>query len=158
MARILRKIEMMKRTSIIFAMLVSLSVWAEDSIVVVSRLNIMESMSRVEVIQDASVATMLEATMSGKEEWIEVDGYRVQIYSSNRQQTAKSEALELEDRLKEKVSQTIYVQYLPPFWKVRIGDFREYEEAKEYKKEFVQQFPEMIGDTYIVRDKIKVLQ
>ena len=139
-------------------MLVSLSVWAEDSIVVVSRLNIMESMSRVEVIQDASVATMLEATMSGKEEWIEVDGYRVQIYSSNRQQTAKSEALELEDRLKEKVSQTIYVQYLPPFWKVRIGDFREYEEAKEYKKEFVQQFPEMIGDTYIVRDKIKVLQ
>lgn len=158
MARILRKIEMMKRTSIIFAMLVSLSVWAEDSIVVVSRLNIMESMPRVEVIQDASVATMLEATMSGKEEWIEVDGYRVQIYSSNRQQTAKSEALELEDRLKEKVSQTIYVQYLPPFWKVRIGDFREYEEAKEYKKEFVQQFPEMIGDTYIVRDKIKVLQ
>ena len=139
-------------------MLVSLSVWAEDSIVVASRLNIMESMSRVEVIQDASVATMLEATMSGKEEWIEVDGYRVQIYSSNRQQTAKSEALELEDRLKEKVSQTIYVQYLPPFWKVRIGDFREYEEAKEYKKEFVQQFPEMIGDTYIVRDKIKVLQ
>ena len=139
-------------------MLVSLSIWAEDSIVVVSRLNIMESMPRVEVIQDASVATMLEATMSGKEEWIEVDGYRVQIYSSNRQQTAKSEALELEDRLKEKVSQTIYVQYLPPFWKVRIGDFREYEEAKEYKKEFVQQFPEMIGDTYIVRDKIKVLQ
>ena len=158
MARILKKIEMMKRTSIIFAMLVSLSVWAEDSIVVVSRLNIMESMPRVEVIQDASVATMLEATMSGKEEWIEVDGYRVQIYSSNRQQTAKAEALELEAKLKEKIGQTIYVQYLPPFWKVRIGDFREYEEAKEYKKEFVQQFPEMIGDTYIVRDKIKVLQ
>ena len=132
--------------------------WADDSIVVVQRLNILESMPRVEVVQEAPVAAMLEATMSGKEEWIEVDGYRVQIYSSNRQQTAKSEALELEDRLKEKVSQTIYVQYLPPFWKVRLGDFREYEEAKEYKKEFVQQFPDLIGDTYIVRDKIKVLQ
>ena len=148
----------MKKISIIFALFVSLSIGAEDSIAVVSRLNIMESMPRVEVIQDASVATMLEATMSGKEEWIEVDGYRVQIYSSNRQQTAKAEALELEAQLKEKVSQTIYVQYLPPFWKVRLGDFREYEEAKEYKKEFVQQFPAMIGDTYIVRDKIKVLQ
>ena len=148
----------MKKISIIFALFVSLSIGAEDSIVVVSRLNIMESMPRVEVIQDASVATMLEATMSGKEEWIEVDGYRVQIYSSNRQQTAKAEALELEAQLREKVSQTIYVQYLPPFWKVRLGDFREYEEAKEYKKEFVQQFPAMIGDTYIVRDKIKVLQ
>lgn len=148
----------MKRISIIFALLVSLSVWADDSIVVLSRLNIMESMPRVEVIQDASVAAMLEATMSGKEEWVEIDGYRVQIYSSNRQQTAKAEALELETKLKDKVSQTVYVQYLPPFWKVRLGDFRAYEEAKEYKKEFVQQFPEMIGDTYIVRDKIKVLQ
>ena len=148
----------MKRISIIFALLVSLSVWADDSIVVVSRLNIMESMPRVEVIQDVSVAAMLEATMSGKEEWVEIDGYRVQIYSSNRQQTAKAEALELETKLKDKVSQTVYVQYLPPFWKVRLGDFRAYEEAKEYKKEFVQQFPEMIGDTYIVRDKIKVLQ
>ena len=148
----------MKKLSIICALFISLSVWAEDSIVVVQRLNILESMPRVEVVQDASVAAMLEVTMSGKEEWIEVDGYRVQIYSSNRQQTAKSEALELEDRLKEKVGQTIYVQYLPPFWKVRLGDFREYEEAKEYKKEFVQQFPDLIGDTYIVRDKIKVLQ
>ena len=146
----------MKKASIIFALFVSLSVWADDSIVVVPRMNILESMSRVEVIQDASVAAMLEATMSGKEEWVEVDGYRVQIYSSNRQQTAKSEALELETRLKEKVNQTVYVQYLPPFWKVRLGDFREYEEAKEYKKEFVQLFPELIGDTYIVRDKIKV--
>ena len=133
-------------------------IWADDSIAVVSRLNILESMPHVEVIQDASVAAMLEATMSGKEEWVEIDGYRVQIYSSNRQQTAKSEALELETRLKEKVSQTVYVQYLPPFWKVRLGDFREYEEAKEYKKEFVQLFPDLIGDTYIVRDKIKVLQ
>ena len=149
---------MMKVKSIICALLVSLSVWAEDSIDVAPRLNILESMPRVEVVQDAPVAAMLEATMSGKEEWIEIDGYRVQIYSSNRQQTAKSEALELEDRLKEKVGQTIYVQYLPPFWKVRLGDFREYEEAKEYKKEFVQLFPDLIGDTYIVRDKIKVLQ
>ena len=101
---------------------------------------------------------MLQATMNGKENWIEMDGYRVQIYSSNRQQTAKMEALELETNLKTEISQTIYVLYLPPFWKVRLGDFRTYDEAKDYKKEFVQQFPQMIGDTYIVRDKIKVLK
>ena len=148
----------MKRVSVIIALLVSLSVWAEDSIEVVSRLNILESMPRVEVIQDPLVASMLQATMSGKENWIEMDGYRVQIYSSNRQQTAKMEALELETNLKMEISQTIYVLYLPPFWKVRLGDFRTYDEAKDYKKEFVQQFPQMIGDTYIVRDKIKVLK
>ena len=148
----------MNRVSVIFALLVSLAVWAEDSIEVVSRLNILESMPRVEVIQDPLVASMLQATMNGKENWIEMDGYRVQIYSSNRQQTAKMEALELETNLKTEISQTIYVLYLPPFWKVRLGDFRTYDEAKDYKKEFVQQFPQMIGDTYIVRDKIKVLK
>jgi len=148
----------MNRVSVIIALLVSLAVWAEDSIEVVSRLNILESMPRVEVIQDPLVASMLQATMNGKENWIEMDGYRVQIYSSNRQQTAKMEALELETNLKTEISQTIYVLYLPPFWKVRLGDFRTYDEAKDYKKEFVQQFPQMIGDTYIVRDKIKVLK
>ena len=96
--------------------------------------------------------------MNGKRELVEIEGYRVQIYSSNQQQTAKAEALELEARLKDKVNQTIYVQYLPPFWKVRLGDFRSYDDAREYKKIFVEQYPAMMGDTYIVRDKIQVLQ
>jgi hypothetical protein len=96
--------------------------------------------------------------MHGEREMVEIDGFRVQIYSSNQQQSAKGEALELEARIKEKVSQTVYVQYLTPFWKVRLGDFRTYEEANEYKKLFVEAFPDMLGDTYIVRDKIHVLQ
>jgi hypothetical protein len=50
------------------------------------------------------------------------------------------------------------VQYLPPFWKVRVGDFRTYEEAREYKRQFVAQYPDLMGETYIVRDKILVMQ
>ena len=112
----------------------------------------------VQIVQDSTMAVLLDEAVNGKRELVEVDGYRVQIYSSNQQQSAKGEALDLETRLKDKINQTLYVQYLPPFWKVRIGDFRTYEEAKEYKKLFVQQYPDMMGDTYIVRDKIKVLQ
>ena len=104
------------------------------------------------------MSVLLDEAINGKRELVEIDGYRVQIYSSNQQQTAKGEALELETKLKDKLSQTVYVQYLPPFWKVRVGDFRTYDEAKEYKKLFVQQYPEMMGDTYIVRDKIQVMQ
>ena len=112
----------------------------------------------VQIVQDSTVAVLLEETITGKKELVEIDGYRVQIFSSNRQQTAKTEALELEEQIKEKVSQTVYVQYVAPFWKVRIGDFRTYDEAKEYKKIFVQQFPQMQGNTYIVRDKILVAE
>ena len=143
-----------------FVVLASLSMWADDSIIVssVPRPNLLEEMQGVEVIQDSAVAQLLDGAMNGAREWVEIDGYRVQVYSSNQQQSAKAEALDLEEKLKLKVNMTIYVQYLPPFWKLRIGDFRTYDEAKEYKKTFVQIFPDLTGDTYIVRDKIKVLQ
>ena len=112
----------------------------------------------VQIVQDSTMAVLLDEAVNGKRELVEIDGYRVQVYSSNQQQSAKGEALDLETRLKDKINQTLYVQYLPPFWKVRIGDFRTYDEAKEYKKLFVQQFPDLMGDTYIVRDKILVMQ
>ncbi len=151
-----RKRQMRKLWIIVLGMLASVSVMAEDSIP--ARPNILDSMSGVEVLQDSAVAVLLDDAINGARELVEIDGYRVQVYSSNQQQAAKSEALDLESKLKEKIEQPIYVQYLPPFWKVRVGDFRTYEEAKEYKKQFVEAYPAMIGDTYIVRDKIKVLQ
>ncbi len=127
-------------------------------LILIILLSIFDTMPGVQVVQDSTVAELLDEAMNGKHELVEMDGYRVQIYSSNQQQTAKSEALDLEDKLKNVINHSIYVQYLPPFWKVRIGDFRTYEEARDYKKQFVAQFPDMMGDTYIVRDKILVLQ
>ena len=131
---------------------------AADSLRVALSPNLLDSMPGVELLQDSAVGVLLQAAMQGKLEWVEIDGYRVQIYSSNQQQAAKSEALELEAKVKDKIDQTVYVLYMPPFWKVRLGDFRTYEEAREYKRVIVDQFPEVMGDTYIVRDKIKVLQ
>ena len=149
----------MKRIAIIlFVVLVALQLRATDSLRIAMRPNLLDSMPGVEVLQDSAVGALLHAAMQGNLELVEIDGYRVQIYSSNRQQVAKSEALELEAKIKDKLDQTVYVLYMPPFWKVRIGDFRTYEEAKEYKKLFVEQFPSIMGDTYIVRDKIQVWQ
>ena len=127
-------------------------------IILVILLTIFDSLPGLQIVQDSAMYVLLDEAVNGKRELVEIDGYRVQIYSSNRQQTAKSEALELETKLKDKLNQPLYVQYPPPFWKVRLGDFRNYEEAKEYKKLFVQQYPELMGDTYIVRDKILVMQ
>ena len=143
---------------IICVLLACFQGWADDSIPAPLRPNLLDSLQGIDLIQDSTVAVLLDAAMSGKMEWVEVDGYRVQVYSSNQQQMAKAEALNLEAKLKDKISTTIYVLYLTPFWKVRLGDFRTYDEAREYKKQFVQQYPEMTGDTYIVRDKIQVLQ
>ena len=127
-------------------------------LILVILLSIFDSLPGVQVVQDSAMSVLLDEAVNGRHEMVEIDGFRVQVYSSNQQQTAKTEALELETRLKDKVDQTIYVQYLPPFWKVRVGDFRTYEEAKDYKKQFTQLFPSMVGNTYIVRDKILVMQ
>ena len=127
-------------------------------LIVIILVSLLDLFPGVQIVQDSTMAVLLDEAVNGKRELVEVDGYRVQIYSSNQQQSAKGEALELETRLKDKINQTLYVEYLTPFWKVRIGDFRTYDEAKEYKKLFVQQFPDLMGDTYIVRDKILVMQ
>ena len=127
-------------------------------LILVILLSILDSLPGVQIVQDSMMNVLLDEATNGKHELVEMDGYRVQIYSSNQQQTAKSEALDLEQKLRNAISQSIYVQYLPPFWKVRLGDFRTYDEAKEYKKQFVAQYPELMGDTYIVRDKILVMQ
>ena len=118
---------------------------------------IFDSMPQVTVHQDSMVARLLQDKIGGVVRGQEiVDGFRVQIYSSNRQQAAKSEAMELEHRLEHALPAKIYTQYISPFWKVRVGDFTTYEEAKAFKDQLLQHFPYLKQDAYIVRDRINV--
>ncbi len=140
----------------LFCLLFGLSIRANDSIA--NNPNIFDDMYGVTIHQDSLVGVLLEHRIKGNNEMVEIDGYRVQIYSSNRQQTAKAEALQLEKDITDKVSMPVYVLYMTPFWKVRLGNFRTFDEANTFKNQFLAQFPEMQGDTYVVRDKIQILQ
>lgn len=83
-------------------------------------------------------------------------GFRVQVFSSNRQRVAKDEAFRLESRLNEAFPGVgVYVSYTSPFWKVRIGDFKSKEEARLFTDELLRQFPALKGDTYTVRERIR---
>ena len=118
---------------------------------------IIESMPNATIHQDSAITKRLTEMVYGiEQEIIEMDGYRVQIYSSNLQQVAKTEATRLERDLTDKVDVAVYVSYTPPFWKVRLGDFKTREEAIAFKNAFMEEHPELMGDTYIVRDKIQV--
>lgn len=69
-------------------------------------------------------------------------GYRIQVFSSNNQKTAKAEAFRRETAIKQAVpGMTSYVKYQAPFWRVRVGDFQTYEDAYaklvEFRKTFV---------------------
>ena len=84
-------------------------------------------------------------------------GYRVQVFSSNTQRTAKSQAYKIEKELREVFpDHMIYVTYSAPFWKVRIGDFRSQKDAQELRSEIIKAFPSLRSETYTVRDHVNL--
>ena len=79
------------------------------------------------------------------------------MYKSILLQRAKNESILLQQELEKKLSQPVYVISEPPFWKVRIGNFRTREDANQYKESLLDLCPELQSSTYIVPDQIIVL-
>ena len=130
----------------------------QDSIHVSVKL-IVNDMERVTVHQDSAITQlMLDKRLGYVRGEHTKEGYRVQIYASNRQQLAKKEASELQLRIEALIDVPVYTISEPPFWKVRIGNFETRESANEYKNAFLQIFPELAGSTYVVSDKIIIIQ
>ncbi len=120
---------------------------------------ITDAMENVVVHQDSLITRLMEDKRVGRQRGqYEEDGFRLQVYASNVQQTAKNEALLLQQRLEPLIDVPVYAQSEPPFWKVRLGNFRTREEANRYKEIFLQDFPDLQGSTYVVPDKIVLIQ
>ncbi len=136
--------------------LVTATTLANDSIPRI----IQHMQDRVTILQDSAITRLMLDKQNGVErKQVEVQGYRVQVFSGNNQKTAKTEAFRIQKLIENSRLETeIYVQYNPPFWKVRLGNFRTLEEAQLFKDEVVRTIPELQGDTYPVRDKITVME
>lgn len=118
---------------------------------------ILYEMPNARVVQDSMVTLLMQEKIAGVTRGVmEMQGFRVQVYSSNTPSTSKQEAMLLEQNLRDSVDVPVYLLYTPPFWKVRLGDFRTMEDAKQYKDTFIVQFPHRAAETYIVRDKIQI--
>lgn len=123
------------------------------------RLGVIESIesgSKVVVKQDPKLDKLindyLNDSSDGSTPYAGV-GYRVQVFSSNAQKTAKDESLTIERRLRSAFPEYgVYRIYSSPFWKVRIGDFRTMEDAQQFRNEIVKAFPELKRETYTVRE------
>lgn len=115
-------------------------------------------MANAVVHQDSLVRELMINKRLGIQRGVqEMNGYRVQVFSSNQQQSAKNRALLLQQDLSGQLKEPVYAVSEPPFWKVRIGNFLTREEANNYRMTFIAQFPELQGSTYVVPDKIIVV-
>ncbi len=84
-------------------------------------------------------------------------GFRVQIFSSNTAKTAKERAFAIEKRILQKHPDwAIYVSYIAPFWKVRVGDCITKPAAEKLRQFLVKEFPDLQAEIYIVPDQINI--
>lgn len=149
----------MKKILLPVILLVSCILYADDENQEQHVMLITDAMENVVVHQDSLITRLMEDKRVGRQRGqYEEDGFRLQVYASNVQQTAKNEALLLQQRLEPQIDVPVYAQSEPPFWKVRLGNFRTREEANRYKEIFLQDFPDLQGSTYVVPDKIVLIQ
>ena len=77
----------------------------------------------------------------------ELNGYRIQIFSGNKNQPAKQARMTFAQKYK---PINAYKTYQQPFFKVRVGDFRTKLEALKFQKTIIEYYP----NCFIVKDKI----
>jgi len=106
-----------------------------------------ENYAAVKFFQDERIETLFRKRSFNGLETV----YRVQVFSSNVQRTAKSEAYNVEKMLREKFPEhTVFMNYSSPFWRVRIGGFVTRESAQLFRDEVVRIFPKMRNQVYVV--------
>lgn len=150
----------MKNFALIIAFaLVSIGINAQETetkqVSIFERLGIKDSVSGgyIKFYHDPRIERVISESRSVTQATI--NGYRVQVFSSNNQKTAKDKAFNLESELKEVFPEvTIYVSYTSPFWKVRMGDFTNMEAAQSFRRSLLEIFPELKSDAYTVRDQV----
>lgn len=109
----------------------------------------------VRIYQDKRIAKLVSNRHSNASKQLTSNGYRVQVFSSNVQRTAKNEAFRIEKQIQDEFpDQTVYVNYISPFWKVRVGDFKTQAPAQVFRSKIIEAFPQMRSEVYLVHEQI----
>ncbi|MCL1867726.1 MAG: SPOR domain-containing protein [Paludibacter sp.] len=139
--------------TIIFAVLVLQNAYSQAKENIFASMETPEAQTgaKVTFVQDDAIEALLlkknTATVKGG------TVYRVQVFSSN-QRTAKNDATSIERQLRTKYpNENIQVNYVSPFWKVRIGEFTSREDASKFIQELRAALPSQQSQMYIVADR-----
>lgn len=97
------------------------------------------------------------ATETSDESPTYAGGYRVQVFSSNNTRTGRGEAQSRANAISDQFPDwAAYVTFDAPYWRVKVGDFRSYEDAHAALSTLKAQFPAFAREMRLVRDKIKL--
>jgi len=105
---------------------------------------------QVKVYQDSRVDSVLKKHIEYNMQQNGMDGYRVQIFFD-----AGNNSLNRANNVVEKFqllypSDTAYVSFSEPYYKVRVGDFRTKLDAEGYLQEVLPDYP----NAFVIKDRI----
>ncbi|MDZ4666517.1 MAG: SPOR domain-containing protein [bacterium] len=105
--------------------------------------------NRVKVISDPKLDSLIERNIEINKSQQTIDGYRIQLFSGSERNNAHA----LRGRFKvEFPNVEVYLIYQQPYFKLRVGDFRNLIEAQEMYIKLQKSYEQLL----IVPDKINL--
>lgn len=104
-------------------------------------LNNQPGAGNVEIVQDAGVADLVKSHIESNKTYPVIDGYRIQLYSGSGG-NARKEAEETKAKaMVHFPGQQVYLTWNAPFWRVRVGNFRNKSESLLLREKLKVIFP-----------------
>ena len=114
--------------------------------------------ARVVLHQDSALDVRLSRNSGtlkvDKDGNIATQGYRIQLFSDNKRDSREEAELRSDVVAQDMPEIPLYVTYLSPFWRLRVGDYRTYEEANVQMQKLKKKFPKYSVEMRIVKDEI----
>ncbi len=114
--------------------------------------------ARVVLCQDSAMDLRLSRTAGtakvDKNGNIATQGFRIQLFSDNKRNSREEVELRSDAVADAYPDLHIYVSYLSPFWRLRVGDYRTFEEANKQLQILKRKFPKYSVEMRVVKDEI----
>lgn len=131
---------------------------------IVDRINRLEpGKGSVKIIQDESITNRLgrksrkPVVTDAPVSFVEMPGYRIQVFAGNNQRVSKGEAYTKESDVKSIFPEiSTYVVYTAPFWRLRVGDFQTFQEAQRMMAKLRAEFPAFGREMSIIKERVRV--
>lgn len=143
-------------TSLMYAQVHAMQEMATDTSIV-QYLERSNTGGLVEIEQPAELARRVARDgEGGVQNSVKVPVYRIQLFSSNHS-NAKAQAEKLAQEVRTQFPDLdAAVSYVSPFWRLRVGEYRTYEEANAMQHLIKNKFPDFERGMLIIRERVNV--
>jgi len=105
----------------------------------------------VEVIRDSRIDSIVQMYIDYSKAQDGFMGYRVQIFFDAGNNSLQKAEVEAEQFQMLYPGDTAYISFTQPYYKVRVGDFRNRLEAEGYMQKILDDYP----NAFVIKDKIR---